>query len=47
MVHEEAICKHRNQIERCFDRLKRFKDLAIRDDRAPSASLDSSTLPLS
>lgn len=31
--HDVAIYKHRNQIERCFGRLKRFRRFATRYDR--------------
>lgn len=31
--HDEAACKHRNQIERCFGRLKHFRRFATRYDR--------------
>lgn len=31
--HDTAIYKHRNQIERCFNRLKHFRRLATRYDR--------------
>lgn len=31
--HDEAIYKHRNQIERCFGRLKHFRRFATRYDR--------------
>ena len=31
--HDEVIYKHRNQIERCFSRLKHFRRFATRYDR--------------
>jgi putative transposase len=31
--HDEAVYKHRNQIERCFGRLKHFRRFATRYDR--------------
>jgi transposase len=31
--HDEAIYKHRNQIERCFGRMKHFRRFATRYDR--------------
>lgn len=31
--HDEAVYKHRNRIERCFNRLKHFRRFATRYDR--------------
>ena len=31
--HDEAVYKHRNQIERCFGRMKHFRRFATRYDR--------------
>ena len=33
ILHDEAVYKHRNQIERCFGRLKHFRRFATRYDR--------------
>ena len=33
--HDTAIYKHRNQVERCFERLKHFRRFATRYDRRP------------
>jgi transposase len=31
--HDPIVYKHRNRIERCFNRLKHFRRFATRDDR--------------
>ena len=42
--HDEEVYKNRNQIERCFNRLKRFRGLASRYEKNASAFLAMVTL---
>jgi len=43
--HNATVYKHRNSIERCFNRLKHFRRFATRYDDAPSTSQASFTSP--
>ncbi|WP_226163232.1 transposase [Hymenobacter terricola] len=42
--HNEEVYKNRNQIERCFNRLKRFRGLASRYEKNASTFLAMVTL---